>query len=196
MYIFTYMVILKGEIRTMANCKNCGNNLPDGATFCSNCGTPVENTAAQAQTEQTQNGTKQNAFFDSTDYTAEFNPADINQNKVMAVLAYFGILVLIPIFAAKDSKFAKFHSSQGLNLAILMVAQSIVYTILIIVFSILLAVSHPVGAILLGILGIVNSILWLAIAALAIYGIVNAVTGKAKKLPIIGKFEILGRFMK
>ena len=32
----------------------------------------------------------------------------------MAILAYFGILVLIPILAAKDSKFARFHANQGL----------------------------------------------------------------------------------
>lgn len=26
----------------MSFCKNCGSNVPDGATFCSSCGTPVE----------------------------------------------------------------------------------------------------------------------------------------------------------
>lgn len=29
------------------------------------------------------------------------NAADVQQNKVMAVLSYIGILVLVPIFAAK-----------------------------------------------------------------------------------------------
>ena len=33
----------------------------------------------------------------TADTTAEFDQQDINNNKVMAILAYFGILVLVPI---------------------------------------------------------------------------------------------------
>ena len=36
---------------------------------------------------------------------------DIEKNKIMAVLAY--IIFLIPLLAAKDSPFAKFHTNQG-----------------------------------------------------------------------------------
>lgn len=46
----------------MAFCKNCGNNIPDGATFCSHCGTPVYDTTSQAQTQQHQYGTQHNNF--------------------------------------------------------------------------------------------------------------------------------------
>lgn len=49
----------------------------------------------------------------TSDMTSQFDPRDIQNNKVMAILAYFGILVLIPIFAAKESKFARFHANQG-----------------------------------------------------------------------------------
>lgn len=49
-------------VKTMAFCKNCGNNIPDGATFCSHCGTPVYDTTSQAQTQQHQYGTQQNNF--------------------------------------------------------------------------------------------------------------------------------------
>ena len=52
----------------------------------------------------------------TADYTDSFHPQDIAQNKAMAILAYLGILVLIPIFAAKNSAFAKFHANQGLIL--------------------------------------------------------------------------------
>ena len=31
-----------------------------------------------------------------------FTTEDVNQNKVYGILAYFGILVLVPILAAKD----------------------------------------------------------------------------------------------
>ena len=114
--------------------------------------------------------------------TAEFDPQDIEKNKVMAVLAYFGILFLVPLLAAKDSKFAKYHSNQGIVLFIAAIAAVIVSAILGAVF----------GAIKLGWLAsIIGSLLSLCVGILAIIGIVNAVQGKAKELPLIGKFQIL-----
>lgn len=182
----------------MAFCKNCGNNIPDGATFCSHCGTPTNDTTSQAQTQQHQYGTQQNNFMNSDDVTAEFDPMDIKDNKVMAVLAYIGLLVLVPIFAAKDSKYARFHATQGLNVTIFSVAQGIIYYILTTIVSIVFGNSFTfgLGTALLGILGIINAILSIAFLVLEIYGIVNAVQGKCKKLPIIGKFDILGKMMK
>ena len=41
-----------------------------------------------------------------------------DQEKVLAVLAYLGILVLVPIFMGKKSKYVRFHSNQGLILLI------------------------------------------------------------------------------
>ena len=181
-------------VKTMAFCKNCGNNIPDGATFCSHCGTPVYDTTSQAQTQQHQYGTQHNNFLNSDDVTAEFDPMDIKENKVMAVLAYIGLLVLVPIFAAKDSKYARFHATQGLNITVLSVAQAIIYYILATIISIVFrgSIIFGVGGVLLTILGFINTILSIAFIVLAIYGIVNAVQGKCKKLPIIGKFDILG----
>ena len=120
------------------------------------------------------------------------------ENKVMAVLAYIGLLVLVPIFAAKDSKYARFHATQGLNITVLSVAQAIIYYILATIISIIFrgSIIFGVGGVLLTILGFINTILSIAFIVLAIYGIVNAVQGKCKKLPIIGKFDILGKFVK
>ena len=56
--------------------------------------------------------------LNTSDTTTQFDPRDIEQNKLMAILAYLGILVIIPILAAKESKFARFHSNQGLILLI------------------------------------------------------------------------------
>lgn len=113
------------------------------------------------------------------DTTSEYDENDINNNKVMGVLAYLGILVLIPIFAAKESKFARFHSNQGLVLLLCEVILSVACSILAlipyvgIVFSILSWIVYVVGVVLM------------------ILGIVNVVQGKAKELPIIGKIRIL-----
>lgn len=113
------------------------------------------------------------------DTTAEYDPNDIEQNKVMALLAYLSILVLIPIFAAPKSKFARFHVNQGIVLAIAEVIASILAGIL---------TSIPfIG----WLFGIVFGLIDLAAFILAVLGILNAVNGKAKELPFIGKFRLL-----
>lgn len=94
----------------------------------------------------------------------------------MAVLAYIGILFLIPLLAAPNSKYARFHANQGLVLFIVDIAVGIVSTILLFI--------PIVGAIIGGLLG-------LAIFIFLIMGIVNAASGKAKELPLIGKIRIL-----
>lgn len=118
--------------------------------------------------------------------TSQFDSKDIQDNKVMALLSYLGILVLVPIFAAKDSKFARFHANQGLVLIICEIAWSIVYSIVTMVLAGILGVG-VVFSIITGVLYLV----YLVFFVLAIIGIINAVRGKAKELPIIGKYTIL-----
>lgn len=124
-------------------------------------------------------------ILDMPDTTSYYSRSDIEGNKLMAVLSYLEILVLIPILAAKNSPFAKFHATQGLNLLIVSVAWFIVSVI--------------IGAIL-GVIGVTFlSVLWSIITWLVsivifltmVVGIINAAQGKAKELPIIGGFRIL-----
>lgn len=117
------------------------------------------------------------------DTTSEFDSEDIAQNKAMAIIAYIGILVLIPIFAAKNSKFARYHSNQGLVLFLFEIAYSVC---LYIIRRILHAISPS-----LGFIATILSILSLVFLALVIIGIVNAAGGRAKELPIIGKIKLL-----
>ena len=119
----------------------------------------------------------------TSDTTSQFDPRDIEQNKVMAILAYLGILVIIPILAAKESKFARFHSNQGLVLLIASILFYIVYSIL---SSIIFAISWKLGF-LVSIIGLIGIVFFV----LMIIGIVNAAGGKAKELPLIGKYRIL-----
>lgn len=132
---------------------------------------------------QDQIGEKLSKLNDTADTTGAYDKNDIEQNKVMAILAYIGILVLVPIFAAPQSKFARYHANQGLVLAICEILFSIVYSIL---SSIIFAISWRL-AFLSSILGL----LWIVFIVLAVLGIMNASSGKAKELPVIGKFKIL-----
>ena len=120
------------------------------------------------------------------DRTAEFDPADAQQNKAMGILAYIGPLVLVPIFGAKESKFARFHANQGLVLLIANVALSILGTILGLITWVLI----------FGWLSWIPSLLlvWpfqIFCVVLCVLGIVAAAKGQCKELPIVGKIKIL-----
>lgn len=105
------------------------------------------------------------------DYTSDQDPEDVQKNKLMAVLAYIGILVIIPIICAKDSKFAKFHANQGLILCILEIICSALCG--------------------LKLIGWIFRLLGVVAVVMAVIGIVYAIQGKAKELPVIGNWTIL-----
>ena len=173
----------------MLLCEKCGTKVDEGTKFCPSCGNPMEAPALeqQAQTQQNTAQTDFSAKFanlnNTADTTAEFDQADITNNKAMGILAYLGPLVFIPMFAAKGSKFARFHANQGLTLFIACGAWSIVYSIL---NWIILAISWRLYFIS-SIIGLCS----LVFLVLAVLGIVNVANGRAKELPVIGKFKIL-----
>lgn len=122
---------------------------------------------------------KLNGFVNTADHTEEFDAADIQSNKVMAVLAYLGILILIPVFAARNSKFVRFHVNQSLALWVVAMVVSVILSILGKVPLIGKAASFVSSGI-----SIVEFIL-------CVLGILNACNGKAKELPIVGGIKLL-----
>lgn len=147
----------------MRICRKCGAQVTDGVMACPQCGAPMIEPPKTPQ-------------------------QDVEQNKVMAVLAYVGFLVLIPILAAKESKFARFHANQGLILLITGVAFSIFVPVVI---KIVAFISYVLAGIVGIALGIALVLAWLLLFVLAIIGIINAVKGEFKQLPLIGQFQIL-----
>ncbi len=167
----------------MTFCGKCGTKVEEGLKFCPACGNAMAAPAAEPAAEQNDFSAKMAALNNTADTTAEFDANDITQNKAMGILAYFGPLCFVPMFAAKDSKFARFHANQGLVLLIACVAWAIVSSIL---NAIILAISWR-----LYFLTTLISLLSIVFAILAIIGILNAAGGKAKELPIIGKIKLL-----
>lgn len=147
----------------MAVCSKCGAQIPDNSSVCPTCGAP----------QQVNGANQQQAYVNGGNY---MDPNDIQQNKVMAVLAYIGILFLVPLLAAPNSPYARFHTNQGLVLFLFDIAVGIV--------SGIMAFIPFVGL-------IISSLLGLAIFVFMILGIVNAATGKASELPLIGKIRII-----
>jgi uncharacterized membrane protein len=111
----------------------------------------------------------------------EVDPEDAENHKVFGILAYLGILCLVPLFAAKESPFAKYHANQGLVLFLVEIALWIVLTILNYIFAFL-------G---LGFVSVILGLVWLAVIALLIIGIINAAAGKCVPLPVIGRFNLI-----
>lgn len=89
----------------------------------------------------------------------KFDPTDFKENKLFGVLAYLGILFLIPLLAKKESPYCQFHAKQGLVLFIA------------------------------GFIAIIPFIGWLlsiVVLVFIVLGIINALSGEKKKLPLIG----------
>ncbi|NLA95707.1 MAG: zinc-ribbon domain-containing protein [Clostridiaceae bacterium] len=186
----------------MAYCNNCGNPIDEGATFCPSCGTPVARQAEGAQAQQAppqqqyQAPPQQQyqqappppsqgpAFMNTPDTTASYSREDIEQNKVMAIFAYIWLLFLVPLLAAPNSRFARFHANQGLVLFIFEAGASVILVIL----GILFAFISPVLSFLSTILWL---LVWLPSIGLIVLGIINASGGKAKELPLIGKIKLI-----
>jgi uncharacterized membrane protein len=92
------------------------------------------------------------------------------QNKLMGVLAYLGILIIIPFLVAKNDPFVKFHIKQGLLLVIVEVAVWLIGTSMWQLWTLLSLVN-------------------LATLVLSIIGIVNVIQGQQKELPLIGSLS-------
>ncbi len=91
------------------------------------------------------------------------------QSKLWAFIGYLGILCLLPLLLKKDDAFAHFHAKQGLVLFLTGVILSIIMVI-------------PILGWIVGAVGtLVLLVLW-------IIGLINALTGKQKALPLIGGF--------
>lgn len=129
-------------------------------------------------------------FFNTPDITSQFTQEDINSTKGLAWLSYGGPLFLIPMFVKKDSKYTRFHVNQGIILCIFYVAVFIVTLLLG-----LIKTPDPFwGTALMRTpwwVNLINFILWIPVGVFAVFGIINAVKGFAKELPLIGKFRIL-----
>ena len=110
---------------------------------------------------------------------ASITEADIQDGKTMAILAY--IFFIIPLLAARDKKFAMYHTEQAI---MLWIAFFVIYIVIWILTFIVSQISSSIACVI-SILGILP---WLAYLVLWIMGLLNAIGGKLKELPLIGSY--------
>ena len=151
-------------------------------------------------------------LFDTPDTTAQFAPEDIELNNRLSLLAYLGLLPwIVPMFLVKQSRFAKFHANQGLVLLILNLILGVITGALNGIASLigsgitalffkmayswdvmfLGTVGTVISTIITIIAGILSVILCAVVLFLTVVGIIYAVKGRAKELPLIGRFKII-----
>ena len=109
---------------------------------------------------------------------------DIEKNRAFAILAYFGILFLVALLAAPNSRFAKYHANQGMVLFLASLAAAVCSYVL----GVALIFIPFIGWLVAGLVGLS---LLVGGVALVIQGVINAAGGQCKPLPLIGHFELI-----
>lgn len=92
--------------------------------------------------------------------------------KVVSAIGYLGILFLVPFLVHPKNEYAVFHANQGLMLFIALIAVNMLWVI-----PILGAILVPLGSI--------------GVFVFFVIGVINALNGKMRRLPLIGNFDIL-----
>lgn len=124
------------------------------------------------------NSNPENISTPPAGYTPD--PQDVADNKVIAILANFGILFFLPLVCCPKSPFARFFSNRGLLVLILGLGSSIA--------SAILSFIPYVGA-LLG--GLISLAAWIANVVILVLSIIDAASGKTSKLPLVGDVRII-----
>ena len=134
----------------MAYCSKCGAQLNEGDKACGNCGEPVPGANRQASSS--------------------------SNDMWMGILAYLGILSLIPFLVKDQSSFVRAHAVRGINLFLL----EVIAWVAVGVFSWVPVLND-----------ILSTVVGLASFALSLIGIINVANKEDKDLPFIGSIRLI-----
>lgn len=179
--------------KNMKICPNCHAQLDDSSIFCTSCGTqfgavpPQQNAVPPQQSavppQQNAIPPQQNAVppqpafapaYDPYDHTAEFDPKDISDNKVFAMICYLmGFIgIIVALLATNSSKYAMFHVRQALKIEV-----ASILSIFVLIIPFLGWIAFP----------ILQGIIWV----IKIISFFQICSGKAKEPAIIRSFGFL-----
>lgn len=195
----------------MKKCPKCNEEVKTTDKFCRACGESLKPSKKGKKNEEEAKETKSTIntdeifnkigdgfekLLDTDDTSKDYTKKDIEDNKGLALISYMGPFVFIPYFCGKDSDYVKYHAKQGMNLFIVWVMYLVIYSLLSLI-KVTKKCTLIMGQIIscdevtpwwvtfpLGLIGF-------ALFAISVVGIVYTVMGKAKKLPVIGKLNII-----
>ena len=202
----------------MPFCPKCGTEYQDGSKFCAKCGANLDGSVAPVPINQKPGFFQE--ILDTKDVTSTMDANDINAGKAMSILAYCAVLAYIlvtwllgdffavivlagllvaPCIAAKKSGFVKYHLSM---IFAVMVVRAVEGSIADFFYNL---ISHPIYDYISEYAGVMSAqvvigtivawvihIIFMAIPVLVLVaGLINSANGKAKELPLIGRFKLI-----
>lgn len=163
----------------MIICPNCQVQLPDDAMFCTNCGVQFVGTQETPQNPNFNTYAPQYSAptYDPYDHTAEFDPKDISDNKVLSMLVYLmgWIGIIIALLGSNSSPYVAFHVRQALKFTVVSILMTICTLLLFWTFIVPLA------------FGVIS----LALFVIKIICFFQICSGKAKEPAIIRSLKFL-----
>lgn len=152
----------------MKVCANCGAQLQDNAVFCPHCG-------ASCNPATGQSGVYPGLLIMPYDHTAEFDPRDVSDNKVICMAVYLmGVMgTIIAMLASGTSPYVAFHVRQALKITVLNTLVGICSLALLIVPLVNIAV-------------LVALLIWqVVVLVVRVICFANICSGKAVEPPIV-----------
>ncbi len=137
----------------MKNCPNCNFQCEDNSSFCVNCGTPLAQTAPNAQQPFVQQSYQ--PPYDQYDHTSEFDKDDISKNKVFCMLAYLmgAMGIIIALLGSSKSEYTAFHLRQALKFLVVELLAGVCAIVL--VWTIIVPLAYAVLSVTLFVIKII-----------------------------------------
>lgn len=185
-------------------CPKCNKEVKATDKFCSSCGEDLKKkkTTKKKETKINQDeifnkiGDNLEKILDTEDTSKDYTKKDKEDNKGLAILSYIGPLALIPYFYNKGSKYVKYHAIQGMNLLVVWICYSILSSLLHLI-KYTKSCEHYMGGMFVNCVKVTPwwirfplDIIGLILFAISVIGFVYALTGVAKKLPLIDKVTL------
>ncbi len=135
----------------MKQCPKCGAALNDEAVFCTNCGTACGTPAGQQPAYEPPYQPPVMPY----DHTAEFDPKDVSENKLLCMVAYLlgKIGIIIAMLSRTSSPYAAFHIRQAMKFAVAETLVTIVGVVLC--FTLIIPIAAAIAYLVLLVIRII-----------------------------------------
>ncbi len=142
----------------MKICPNCQNQLDDNVMFCTYCGAAVNVSNSEMPNPNASYQTAQVNYvapYDPYDHTAEFDPKDISDNKVISMLVYLmgGFGIIIALLGCQASPYVSFHVRQALKFTVVNILMAICTALLF--WTFIVPIAYGIMSIVLFVIRII-----------------------------------------
>lgn len=172
-------------------CPRCGSTIADEATFCPACGNSIGAPAGPTPGYNPNPGYPPAPVYpayDPCDHTAEFDPKDISDNKVISMLVYLTgwVGIFVALLASSSSKYASFHVRQALKFTVI---ETLIPIVLLV--GAVINIIPVLGTIVYVLLALASVVASGTIFVLKIICFFQICKGKAKEPAIVNKLKFL-----